>query len=117
MSKCRNCGALIEGEEIYGFFGESLCEDCYLERMVKLVTCDPWAVWGARGTQEKALQLTAIQEQILNLIKSAGPLEASEICRRLSISEAQFQNNFATLRHMELARGFKDGDKVRYTLF
>ncbi len=53
----------------------------------------------------------------MNLIKTKGPLEAPEICGQLAISEAQFQNNFATLRHMELARGFKDGDKVRYTLF
>jgi hypothetical protein len=117
MGKCGNCGAMIEDKEIYGFFGESLCEDCYLERRVKPVACDPWAVWGARNTKGKDPQLTGIQEGILNLIKSEGPLEALEICKRLGLSETQFQNNFATLRHMELARGFKEGDKVRYTLF
>jgi len=117
MSKCRNCGAMIEGEEIYGFFGDTLCEDCYLERRIKPITCDPWAVWTARDAGGKASQLTHIQERIFNLLKSGGPLEAQEICRRLAISEAQFQNNFATLRHMELAKGFKDGDKVLYTLF
>jgi predicted ArsR family transcriptional regulator len=84
---------------------------------VKPVACDPWAVWSARNTKEKAPQLTDIQERILNLLKSEGPLDAPEICERLGLSEAQFQNNFATLRHMELARGFKDGDKVCYTLF
>ena len=46
-----------------------------------------------------------------------GPLQAIDICSHLAINETQFQNNFATLRHMELARGFKDGDKVCYTLF
>jgi hypothetical protein len=35
----------------------------------------------------------------------------------LKISESEFKNNFATLRHMELARGFKEGDKVCYALF
>jgi hypothetical protein len=35
----------------------------------------------------------------------------------LKISESEFKNNFATLRHMELARGLKEGDKVSYTLF
>jgi hypothetical protein len=53
----------------------------------------------------------------INLIKTGDPLEAPEICRQLGISEAQFQNNFATLRHMELARAFKDGAKICYTIF
>ena len=117
MSKCVKCGALIEAQVTYEFAGESLCEDCYLEQRVKPVTCDPWAVYCAWSTKGKAPQLTEIQGLILNLIKTKGPLEAPEICGQLGISEAQFQNNFATLRHMELARGFKHHDKVRYTLF
>ncbi|MFZ0926975.1 MAG: hypothetical protein WAN11_00130 [Syntrophobacteraceae bacterium] len=117
MSKCEKCGAAIDATETFEFAGESLCEDCYLEQRVKPVTCDPWAVYSARSTRGQEPQLTDIQGQILNLIKTEGSLEASEICGRLGISEAQFQNNFATLRHMELARGFKDGVKVRYTLF
>ncbi len=117
MIKCEKCGDSIEAAETYEFAGKSLCEDCYLEQRVKPITCDPWAVYNARSSRGKAPQLTDIQGRILNLIKTEGPLEAPEICRRLGISEAQFQNNFATLRHMELARGFKDSDKVRYTLF
>ncbi|MFZ2447769.1 MAG: hypothetical protein WAW37_15550 [Syntrophobacteraceae bacterium] len=117
MSKCEECGAPVEAPEIYEFAGRSLCEDCYLEQKAKPVTCDPWAVYGARNTRGKAPRLTDVQERIFNLLKDHAPLEASEICGRLGISEAQFQNNFATLRHMELARAFKDGDKVRYTLF
>ena len=117
MSKCEKCGGSLEATEIYEFAGESLCEDCYLEQRVKPVTCDPWAVYSAGRTKGKTPQLTDIQGRILNLIKTKGPLEAPEICGQLGISEAQFQNNFATLRHMELARGFRDGDKVRYTLF
>jgi hypothetical protein len=117
MSKCEKCGGSIEAEEAYEFAGESLCEDCYLEKRAKPVTCDPWAVYGARNTKGQAPQLTDIQGRILDLIKTDGPLDASEICGRLGISEAQFQNNFSTLRHMELAKGFKDGDKICYTLF
>jgi hypothetical protein len=117
MNKCEKCGASVEADEIYEFASQSLCEDCYLEQRVKPVTCDPWAVYSARNTKGKSPQLTDIQERILNLIKTEGALEAPEICRRLGISEVQFQNSFATLRHMELARGFRDGDKIRYTLF
>ncbi len=117
MSKCEKCGVSTEADETYDFAGESLCEDCYLERKIKPVTCDPWAVYSARNTSGQAPQLTDIQGRILDLIKTEGPLEIAQISSRLGISEVQFQNNFATLRHMELARGFKDGDKVRYTLF
>jgi hypothetical protein len=117
MDKCGKCSAAVEPQETYEYAGETLCEDCYLERMAKPVTCDPWAVYSAKRTNEKGVELTDIQQRILDLLKDNGALTAPEICARLEISEAQFQNNFATLRHMELARGFKDGDQVRYTLF
>ena len=117
MSNCAKCGASMDATETYEFAGESLCEDCYLERMAKPVTCDPWAVYSAKRTSGNAPHLTDNQERILNLLKENGPLQAPEICRQLGITESQFQNNFATLRHMELARGFKDDDKVCYTLF
>jgi hypothetical protein len=61
--------------------------------------------------------LTDLQGRILKLLKERGPLQAAKICSQLNMSEAQFESNFATLRHMELAWGFKDGDKVCYTLF
>ncbi len=117
MSNCVRCGASVDGTDTYEFAGELLCEDCYLEQRVKPVTCDPWAVYTARNTSGKAPQLTDLQERILNLLKEKGPLQATDICSQLGISEMQFKNNFATLRHMELARGCKDGDKVRFTLF
>jgi len=117
MSNCAKCGESIDAPETYELAGELLCEDCYLEQRAKPITCDPWAVYAARNTSGKARQLTDLQERILNLLKEKGPLQALEICSDLGMTEAQFQNNFATLRHMELARGFKDGDKVCYTLF
>ena len=117
MNKCLKCGDSVEPQEVYEYAGETLCEDCYLERMAKPTTCDPWAVYSAKKTTEKGAELTDIQQRILDLLKEKKPLEAPEICDQLGISEAQFQNNFATLRHMELARGFKDGSLVRYTLF
>ena len=117
MSKCGKCGASVEDPETYEFAGESLCEDCYLEQRVKPVTCDPWAVYTARRTKGAVPQLTDIQGRILDLIKTGDFLEAPEICGQLGISEIEFQNNFATLRHMELAKAFKDGDKKYYTVF
>lgn len=116
-SSCARCGASIDAGETYEFSGEPLCEDCYLEQRIKPVTCDPWAVYTARNTGGKARQLTDVQMRILELLKEAGPLQAPEICSRLHVSATEFENNFATLRHMELARGCKDGDEVVYALF
>ncbi len=117
MSRCKKCNASIEPADTYEFAGESLCEDCYLEQRIKPITCDPWAVYAARNIKGTTTQLTPMQERILTLIKGKGPLEAAEICKKLGLSEIQFQNNFASLRHMELAKAFKDGDKVRYIPF
>ena len=75
MSKCEKCGDSMEDAETYEFAGESLCEDCYLERKVKPVTCDPWAVYSARNTREQEPQLTDIQGRILDLIKTRNPLK------------------------------------------
>lgn len=117
MGNCAKCGVSVESTEIHEFAGESLCEDCYLEQRIKPITCDPWAVYAARNSSGKARQLSDLQRQILQLLREKGPLQATEICRQLNILEAQFESNFATLRHMELARGFKDGDKVFFRLF
>lgn len=116
-SNCAECGALIETAEIFRFAGEILCEDCYLERRIKPVACDPWAVYAARKISGETPQLTDLQQRILGLLREKGPLPATQICSYLNVSEARFETNFATLRHMELARGFKDGHTVRYTLF
>jgi hypothetical protein len=117
MKNCEKCGGPLDPDELYENAGKILCEDCFLEEKMKPVTCDPWAVYSAKRLSGTAPQLTELQFRILNLIKTEGPLAASEICRRLQINETQFQNCYATLRHMELARGMRDGDKVRYTVF
>ena len=117
MSHCAKCGEPLEGPDTYEFAGQSWCEDCYLEQRIKPVACDPWAVYGARKTSGKTRQLTDVQEEILKLLKAQGPLPASTICARLKLTATQFESNFATLRHMELARGVKDGDEIYHTEF
>lgn len=117
MNKCEKCGASADDDETYELAGKTLCEDCYLEQKIKPAACDPWAVYSAKNTMSQDPGLTDMQARILDLIKTKGPLEAADICRELGISETEFQNGFATLRHMELARGFKEGLKVFYTQF
>ncbi len=116
--KCERCGAAINDKsDAYEYGGQILCEDCYLDIMATPKACDPWAVHSAKNIAGDKPVLTPLQEKILSLIKEKGPITAEEICNTLGISESEFRSNFAPLRHMELARACKVGDRVCYTLF
>ncbi len=115
--KCEKCGDSMTPEDVREFAGRSLCDDCYLDAVAMPKTCDPWAVYSAKRTTSQETVLTTDQQRILDLIKNRGPLTLEQICRELNLSDEEFRNNFATLRHMELARGFKRGEQVCYTLF
>ena len=114
---CDKCSTVIESEDSFQHAGQTLCEDCYMDVMTAPKACDPWAVHTAKHLAGKEFELTLSQKRILDLITNNGPLTAEEICMQLAINEEDFQRNFATLRHMELARGFKKGDQICFTLF
>jgi hypothetical protein len=80
-------------------------------------TCDPWAVYTAKRTQNNKISLTPIQQKIYDFIAQQGASDLETICSKLSITEDEFRNAFATLRHMELCKASKQGDRVVYTLF
>jgi DNA-binding CsgD family transcriptional regulator len=115
--KCEKCGAVLDPSESYDHAGRTFCEDCYLDQVATPKTCDPWAVYSAKKTSEQKAELTAVQQEILDLLRESGPLTAPDICVRLKIDERELQTNFATLRHMELARGFRKNGLIHYTLF
>ena len=115
--QCEKCGASIEPDEKYEHAGQTLCEDCYLDIKAAPKVCDPWAVYTAKKEAKASLTLTSIQQKILDLIKERGEVTAQEICREVGIDEEEFRTNFATLRHMELARATKKGDEIYFTTF
>ena len=115
--QCEKCGNVIDPEDTYERAGKRMCEDCYLDMMSQPKLCDPWAVYAAKKSAEHNLSLTPLQEHLLSLLKEKGPLTEREICKALEISADEFLTNFATLRHMELARAFKKNDQVFFTLF
>ncbi len=117
MTKCAACGAALTDEDRYEHGGQLLCEDCYLDRMAAPKVCDPWAVYSAKKTGNGAPTLTERQQKILDLLKKEGPVPLEKILSRLNISEEEFRADFAPLRHMELAKATKVGDKVCYTVF
>lgn len=115
--KCEKCGSEIPADEIREHSGRTLCEDCYLEIMVTPKTCDPWAVHSAKNTMMQGTVLTEDQARILDLIKAQGPLSLDRILSNLRMPDEIFRRNFATLRHMELAKACKMEGQVCYTLF
>lgn len=106
---CTRCGASLAGEEPRQHLGEILCEDCYLDALSPLRTCDPWAVHTARSLKDLpgGLTLTPRQQQLFDLVKEQGEVSKQEAARILEVSEDDLQREFAVLRHLELLRACK----------
>jgi len=113
-NSCSKCGASLEGEEPRAYFGEALCEDCYLEAMSPLRTCDPWAVHIAKSLKDLpgGLNLTPRQQQLYDLVKEKGEVPKQEAARLLGLSEDELQREFAVLRHLEMLRACKKDEGI-----
>jgi len=82
--KCERCGGIIaEGEE-REHYGQTLCEDCYIDLLSPLKACDPWAVHSAKSfSKNENLQLNSSQQKILAALGKEGPTACKLFLRRL----------------------------------
>ena len=115
--RCDRCGCEISEDESYNYLGQTLCEDCYIDIRYPPKTCDPWAVYSATRSREslglkEAEGLTDLQKTIYEFIKSKEKVSSEEVMENLNISQPELQTQLAILRHCELIRGHKEGDKV-----
>jgi hypothetical protein len=115
--KCDRCQCEISEEDSFTHLGETLCEDCYIDLINPNRACDPWAVYAATRTRETSGSsgidgLTKLQQAIYEFIRNRGRVTADEIGQKFSLAPRDLQNQFATLRHCELVKGQKEGDKV-----
>jgi len=115
--KCHRCAQEIEEADCYIHMGETLCEDCYLDIRLEVKACDPWAVYAATRSRESSNLkgkegLTDLQKEIYEFVRSKGRVTKEEIIENLNLSEQEMQTQVATLRHCELIKGRKQGDKV-----
>jgi late competence protein required for DNA uptake (superfamily II DNA/RNA helicase) len=115
--RCKRCGEEISEEESRTYLGEILCDDCYLDARVAAKACDPWAVYTA--TKERvdsglvgAEGLTKLQEAIYGFIKDKGKVTAVELVEKFNLPRGELEIQFAVLRHCELIRGCKEGNKI-----
>jgi predicted HTH transcriptional regulator len=102
--------------------GHTLCEDCYLEESHPVRTCDPWPAYSAKrlktsGSLEAEESLTALQTAIFNFIKSEGKVAKQELTDKFGLSQMKIENQLAILRHLELTKAKKEGEKIFIVLF
>ncbi len=115
--KCESCQSEITSGDEREHLGRMLCEDCYMESLSPMKTCDPWAAHSAKSFEEHMggnASLSALQSEILSILEETGGLESHDLLTRLTrdITAEELQREFATLRHMEKARAEKRDDRV-----
>jgi len=120
--KCQNCCKEISEDDLFVSEGKTLCEDCYIDVGHRIRVCDPWGErskkifresHGLTGTDG----LTDLQKSIYEFIKARGKATREEIAKEMNLSPRELENEFAILRHCQLVKGKKDGDKVYLVLW
>ncbi|HTY21510.1 MAG TPA: hypothetical protein VMC85_00145 [Desulfomonilaceae bacterium] len=113
---CHRCEREIPEDDAHEHYGQTLCDDCYMDALSPARSCDPWAVHSAKRLEaagSQGLQLNEIQSRIVGFLQNAVEAEPTAICQGLQISEDTLKRETAALRHMERIRGrLKDGKVV-----
>jgi late competence protein required for DNA uptake (superfamily II DNA/RNA helicase) len=122
VMKCQRCNREISSDQGYTHSGEVLCEDCYLDIRFPAKACDPWAVYSATRTREQSglkgtEGLTDLQKEIYAFVKTSGKVTPEEMMKRFGLSGKEMQTQLAVLRHCEMVKGHKDGDKIYFIPF
>jgi len=118
--KCEHCGMLLKEGESYDFHGKILCEDCYMYETNPPKACDPMAVSTALSIRKQSGQsgiagLTELQKRIYSEIEKKGKITREELLMTVNIKPEELDQEFAILRHCELIRALKEGNKVYLT--
>lgn len=112
--KCFRCGQEIPDGEEMDYYGQTLCEECYLQAMSPNRSCDPWAVRSAQvlsKLDESYSILTETQSSILQILTETGGVEAEVLAEILKLKMTQLERELATLRHMEKVRAKMQAEK------
>ncbi|MFH0821895.1 MAG: hypothetical protein V2B18_04040 [Pseudomonadota bacterium] len=114
--KCGRCQSGIMEGESHEHGGRTLCDDCYMDALSPVRTCDPWAVHSAKRLEacgSQGLLINETQERIIRFLGEAGDAEPEVVCRELGLDPDLLHREIAALRHAEKVRGrLQDGRKV-----
>ena len=116
-AKCDRCDRESSEDESYQYLGKTLCEDCYIGVRYPAKGCDPWAVYSATLSRqsmglEDADGLTDVQQAIYEFVKCSGKVTREELIKNFNLAESELQTQLATLRHCELIKGSREGDRI-----
>jgi hypothetical protein len=117
---CAKCDKQIEKQQGYEHQGKLFCEDCYMDILSPSKACDPWAVHSAQSFlkgKDKLATLTPLQLKLVNYLKQKGEATLEELLENLNLTDNELRREFAVLRHMEILRATKRGDRIFYLLF
>lgn len=70
--QCQRCGTEIQAGRENEHLGQYLCEDCYMDTLSPVRTCDPWAVHSAKNPEAQIgepVDLSDRQQKILEILK------------------------------------------------
>ena len=117
---CNRCGCLLKKGEAYDYHGKGLCEDCYMYITNPPKACDPLAVASATSIRKELDQsgvsgLSELQRRIYDIIEQKGKASKEELLELVNIKPEELEAQFAILRHCELLRAFKEGNRVYFT--
>ncbi len=102
---CEKCGKDINLGNEMNYKGKKMCEDCYIDTLSPTRTCDPWAVYTAKSFSGKDAVFNPVQRKILKILEETGGVEFEVLVKMLQMEPGEVKKEFATLRHMEKARG------------
>lgn len=110
--KCVRCGKELGEGEALQKGGVILCEDCYMEEG-RVQACNPWAVRSAKiFSRLRRPNLTERQRRIYGLVSSLKKVTPQELADKLGLSLGEVQDDLAVLRHFELVKSRKEGDRI-----
>jgi len=116
-TNCQKCGCEISCEDQFILNDVTLCDDCYLEESNPVKACNPLNVYSAKRFQDSdgvdaEDRLNELQQAIYNFIKSNGKATQKELLSKFGLSQRELENQVAILRHLELTKGKKEGNKI-----
>ena len=120
--KCDKCGTKIENHNERKHFDKILCEDCYMDILSPVRTCDPWATHSANSFKKNMSgrsALTPIQSEIVEILKRTGKADQLYLIESLrnKISSEELQRELSALHHMEIIGGERRGDQIIWQLW
>jgi len=116
--KCDGCSTPLDPADRCEHFGKTLCEDCYMEALSPVKTCDPWAAYNAQrfevNHKETRDQLNPLQTRIIEIISREKQITPEALLDQLDkdLTRSELQREFATLKHMGRVNAKKSGDKI-----